>query len=832
MDEGNFKKGKINPIVALVLVLLVGGGAAAFVALGTGSDADRLAPDKAEDTAQSILKLPQEEQLAKWREYAKGGKSSYLQEKALKYLAFAKDPAGIQLSTLALTDPAQKLRAQAALALAWYGSPEADRAKPALLKALEEAGEESRPQIAWTLVELNERAALPKILELYKAGHLAQVKRLDGIRAFDPDKLVKMVSLDELAAWHTDPSPAVRQLVAVVLSRTADPKYTDQLIALVQDADQEVARQAAPGLGKIGDERARQPLIEKLRGGDVDQRVAYLQALRDGIGTRGLVMGLDVIDEPDPTKRWHQFQQVFKMIRDLADPHGGDALTAFIDTKPHIHWQVQAAMGLAEIGDLRALPTLARRLRMDAEKIYSDETDYEMLLKRNNNERVEAARMIADLAVIHPDKKKEIEQETADALIFWIHELPSPHANGLRALAAMDSKKDIQALRDWANPKVGLPLEGQQPPMPEEWVIAQSALRYAGWMKDQASWGVLENQLTRRSPNLDATMDGLMGGGVAILGMTLRAIGVGASHGFAEWGDRRAFQPLMKYIEEPKENEQSRLAACTALAWVANDDDMVEVAKKIEKYGTADVADQVRRSCLLETLITRPIPNTSTALITLLNQNSSLQVRHQVARAIGKAGLTPELEAQLFEMMKNETLVNDAALALMLGGSPETAARAVASLSEQKKEVIEELQELWYNTFGYWSQEDLEQGHIFRYVDNAVAASRVEFKDTPQAWVSVQLNRQFENLLYDNGPKSFTRVVLRNRLREMAMGDDAQKRAGAIRTLHFMKERGVLLSLRDAEGETGQLARAAYFELLNPSTDGFESVRKIEVPEK
>jgi hypothetical protein len=121
-------------------------------------------------------------------------------------------------------------------------------------------------------------------------------------------------------------------------------------------------------------------------------------------------------------------------------------------------------------------------------------------------------------------------------------------------------------------------------------VIAQSALRYLGWMKDEPSWNVLIKGLTMKPPELSVTMDSLMVGGVAILGMSLRAIGVGSSHGLSEWGDNRAFQPLLDYIEDPKQNDQSRLDACAALAWVATDEDIVTVAKKIQEYSGLEKA--------------------------------------------------------------------------------------------------------------------------------------------------------------------------------------------------------------------------------------------------
>ena len=73
--------------------------------------------------------------------------------------------------------------------------------------------------------------------------------------------------------------------------------------------------------------------------------------------------------------------------------------------------------------------------------------------------------------------------------------------------------------------------------------------------------------------------------------------------------------------------------------------------------------------------------------------------------------------------------LNDAALALMLGGSPETAARAVALYGAKPamvaKPALDELGELWYRSFGYWSTDDLEAGLLFKYVENAEAISRV-----------------------------------------------------------------------------------------------------------
>lgn len=814
-DDGNFKRGRIKPLTALLAVLAVGGVIGALV-VGFKQDSEKLTVEQAEERKKAIFIQPQAEQLPTWRELSMTDRSDELRMEALKQLAWAKDPAGVDAAIAALKYPTDPMQAMAAVALAEYGSPAADKAKPALLEAFKKAGPGAKPQIAWTLVVLGEPAAFDEVLALYRLGHLAKVQRLGGGNAFDPELLVKLVDLDKLASLAGDESPGVRQLVATMLSRVADAKYTSTLVKLIQDQDEEVARQAAPGLGKIGDQAARDPLLAQLKRADKEGRTRYLEALRDGMGTAGLVLALEGVDVPDETQAWYQRKQIMDMIREHQDPRGGDALYRYIASKPHIHWETEAAFALAEIGDVRAVGSLAKRLRMDPTKIYSDQNDMEMALKRDDQERVVASRMIADLASLYPDKAEQIRVQAEDAVHFWITEMPSPHANGLRALVAMGSTKYLAQLRKWADPGKPLPKEGQQPPMPEEWVIAQSALRYVGRMKDEPSWGVLEKALKARPADTDVTMAGLMQGGKAILGMTIAALGTGASDGMSEWGDPKGFKPLLEYAEDALGNENARDKACEALAWVATKEDMATIAKKVMEYGKPTPQDQFRRKCLLEALVIKPMPGTASALLGMFTADQDMKVRTQLARAIGKQGVEGEVESKLFEMLKDDALATDAALALMLGGSTEVAARAVASLADKPKELLQELGDKWYWTFGFWSTDDLESGRIFRWVDAAVAVSRVEIKQVPQEWARIQLMRQFSNLLYDNGPHSFTRVVLRTRLYQMAQGEDAALREGALRTLEFMGEKGVVQALRDVKGPIAELARQAYQRLMNP----------------
>jgi HEAT repeat protein len=831
-DEGNFKsggKGKVVGVVALLAAL--GGGAAFFLTQGGPAETELTVPQAAE-TMKGIFVRPKEEQLAEWRKWAatpgeKGGMSEIKQE-AIKQLAWAKDPEGVKLATELLKSPEPKLQGMAATALMHYGSPLADAAKPALVEALKTAGEGSKPQIAWALVTLGEASAFEPILQLYRLGHLASVQRLGGGMAFDPNKIIALIPLERVAGLSKDESPAVRQLVATVLSRNADPKWTDTLIQLLGDSDAEVARQAAPGLGMIGDQKARDPLISKLKDADKDSRAKYLDAIRNGSGGQGLVLALYAFtNESNVETKWFRRKEILGLIDELNDPRAADALYEYLQTEQDIHWRYRVARAMAQVGDARSIPELAKRLRMDPAKVYSDEYDWEMELKRDDKERVEAARMIADVVRLHPDKAEQFRAQAEDAIIFWMHEMPSPHANALRALAAMGSTKDVEALRKWSNPDVPLPKEGQQPPMPEEFVIAQSALRYIGMLKDQSSYKVLLESLKKRPEKLRIDNEGMYQGGLAILGMALNALGKGASDGLSEWGDNKAFEPLLKYATDVNENENSRMSACSALAWTADAEGLIKVAEKIGEFSKQTPEDSARRKCLLETLVQKPVPGTASALLALLAEDTALDTRPNVARAIAKSGLDAASEAKLFELAKNENLMGPAVLALILGGSPES---AVAMYADKGKVAVEELQDLWARSFGFWSTADLETGLLFKYVDNAIEMSHVTINATPQEWATGLLEREFEKLTFDNGPHSFTRVILRNTLYQMANGSDAQKALGAVKTLKFLKEQGVLMALRGVSGEVGKAAEEAVFELINPKV--LQGVKPADPDEK
>ena len=811
-DDGNFKKGRFGVAAVIIGILLVGAGIGIFVIGGT-KQADQMSAKQIADEKKNVALLPIAEALPKYREWAKKDDVPKLQEEAFTQLAWNKDQAGLPAIIKGLESGDHRVRGTAATALLEYGSPAADSAKPALSKALKEADASDKPQIAWALAALHEPTAFDEVMKEYRAGHLAKVQRLDGNPAFDPDHLASMVSLDKLSTLAGDESESVRQLVATVLSRNGDPKYTDTLIKLVQDKSVDVGREAAVGLGKIANEQAMQPLLGALAKADKDSRQKFLEALRDGVGGKGLVLALRSVDKSKRDTEKFQTKLIFDMLRTLEDPRAGDLLVQYINETQSPHWKTEAGLRLAEVGDLRCTPTLGWRMKQDPLALYNKDLDPEY--RQDDNERVVSARMLADLSVLYPDKRADIRKDAYEGVYEWLTKKPQPHANGLRFMAAADAKESLPKMREWANPKTPFPKEGQQE-FPPVWATAQSALRYIGWMQDGASWGTLENQLRRRPEKVDATMEALLQGGMAVMGMSLRAVGVGASHGFAQWGDPKAFPILVKYIEDKQNNEQSRIEACFSLGWVASDDQIKEVVEKVKKFDKSDPKTQLIRGCYLETLVRKPVPSATAGLLDLINGSQELEVQHQAARAVGFGGLTPQITQQLFEKLKNPATRTDAALALLVGADADTARRMMATYNDVDPAGLEELKVVYNQTFGYWSDRNYENGDVARWIENAHAASRVKVRDALQDWPRLILSRAIQGIDYDNGPHSVTRVQMRVRLLRDARGADEKKRKNAVMILKFMGEKGVLMALKSEAGPAQELARQAFFELMNP----------------
>src|SRR6185312_11882327 len=154
--------------------------------------------------------------------------------------------------------------------------------------------------------------------------------------------------------------------------------------------------------------------------------------------------------------------------------------------------------------------------------------------------------------------------------------------------------------------------------------------------KDEPSFPKLTDQLKRKKDKkLDITQAGLNGAGVAMMGMALRAVAVGASNGLAQWGDPRAIKPLEDLIEDETWHEEARQAACEALAWCADDKAMADVAKKAKEFASKkEKTKQFIGACYALTLTNKPVPAVAPALVDLITPDLDLGVRMALGHAV------------------------------------------------------------------------------------------------------------------------------------------------------------------------------------------------------
>lgn len=527
------------------------------------------------------------------------------------------------------------------------------------------------------------------------------------------------------------------------------------------------------------------------------------------LGTRDYVRELVRADGlTNNGERFAKKTALLATIRQLADPRGADALVEYATASTssqrspgeRMYFETLAAFALAELGDVRAIRLLAARLALDPLTLYDDSPE-QLGLKRDDQERVIASRLIADLAELHPELASDIRDVAARGLDDWVRDRPVPHANAMRARARLHVEDPAvrKEQLEWADPKAPLPKKGAQPPFPSEFAVAQSALRWLGASKHPKAIDVLRKQLHRRPKGFDGRMDGLLLQGSAILGMTLRALASGAAHGFAELGDPKAVPWLLAYIDEDLENEQSRTDACQAVAWLIPDGESAQLAKRLKAWSAKRTTeDEFRTLCLLDGLVLR----TSDALVPLLlgvvkDAQSNPLAASRAAKALGKHGLDTTTEAALLAELDGARS-EAAAVAIALGGSPAAmqvlAMRAANAKGSWLPTVISEYSDAIRVIYA----DDVTGGHFLRWVENALGLELA----------AEALQKAVREAEFDSGPKSLTRVVLRGRLRAIAekSGPD-QKRA--IRAFEVLGERGMLLALAEKEGAGGGDAGAA-----------------------
>src|SRR5262249_37300502 len=156
-------------------------------------------------------------------------------------------------------------------------------------------------------------------------------------------------------------------------------------------------------------------------------------------------------------------------------------------------------------------------------------------------------------------------------------------------------------------------------------------------------------------------------------------------------------------------------------------------------------------------------------------------------------------------------------LALMLGAEKDAVIAAFGTFNDDadggaNRGKLEELKQMYNQTFDFWSDRNYSSGDLARWVENAEALAHVKVNGAFQDWPKVTLSHDLvEGIEMDNGPHSVTRVQLRARLLADAKDSNEVKRNNAVMVMKFLREKGLLMALKDEQGPVAEIARLALF---------------------
>ncbi len=157
-----------------------------------------------------------------------------------------------------------------------------------------------------------------------------------------------------------DASPTTRAEAAISLGRVGDERAVEPLIAALGDGNSDVRAAAAQALGKIGDPKAVEPLIIILRYDD-----AYSLARKQAIWALGMIGDARAVDPLISVlnNSGHPETQTLasEALGNIGDPRAVDPLIKALTDKDRFV-RVSAAEALGEIGDPRAVGPLTKAL--------------------------------------------------------------------------------------------------------------------------------------------------------------------------------------------------------------------------------------------------------------------------------------------------------------------------------------------------------------------------------------------------------------------------------------------------------------------------------------
>jgi HEAT repeat protein len=738
-------------------------------------------------------------------------------------LAWRGEPADVPFILDAFEHGDSKARRTAARALLVFGPALTQHGRDRVYSLMQSIPAAATPEAIWALVEAQDPRVYDLALEAYRSGALGAVTTLDNHRAFDA-ALIGSLDLKRTLTFAQDQDPQMRLLAAQTCSRGAPTECVPWLLQLVRDRVPAVRAAAAPGLVKIGSDEAHQALTQALRTAQVLDREHMLIALRDEAGLAGLVAALDSVS-PEPDLGGKQTERIFYIMngrgpfrQTVLDPRGADALDDYMQHTPHPYGRIHAAVVLAQLGDMRAVPVLAAQLRVAPSNVPISGPRDLFGGHPPEEERVLAARALEQLAEVYPERLGELRRAAEDPLLKYLRDPEHGHPAALSALVKMRSPKVITQLHTWASPKMRLPkpTDDFATFAAQKWRWAADSLRALGQLRDPSSLGLLENTLNSRPKEFNLTVQSLANTPKSPLVVAMQLLKPAAIAGLAEFGGERAADALFAFADDPYENELTRIQACKGLAWAASDALLRDVLNRIRALRDGTNTLDPRLQCFLQTFATRAAPSLKLEIVALLEELSlagDVASGFFLGQALGRMGVDESDEARLLALLRrDDRAALPAALALFAGARPEmaqvVALRMFGRSAAQKTELWSAYGDMLFDI----SDQDLSSGALYRWVENAFAGEYLGKFALPWPHPAIARNGSpQESSVHPMSSLSF-------RLAAYASGVEGN--TAAIHALLAAEERGALIALRDTPGPGSHAAYRAYLQLpRSPMTD-------------
>jgi HEAT repeat protein len=868
-DEGDFKSGRFKPAYAIGGIAVLG-LIGAFIYFGKKAAETTLRPEEVHAEVRKILVRPLADQTKEWRRILEDPKSDLrMQQEAIFQLARLRDKESLPkfIKMLGETDSHPTTRV-ISMALLEFPRADVQPAVPHLRKKLDAANNEDQPQIASALIYARDKDSFKKLFEIYKKDVMKSARSVDGSSSFDPEDFILLTDRGTFRGFSKDEQSGVRQLVATVLSGTAEKEDLSTLIELLKDKDIEVSSAAAVGIAKLNDPTASQLLVQKL--GEAEKtdnetaRKRYVEALRNGIGGAGLVYALKVVPH-EVADLESRGRFILEELRELADPASAPQYKEYLkDTSNPAHYRSQIALALADIGDADAVPYLAERMDKQGIGFNCGAESTPKCLSNNLGwkrqppvdadpvtfrEQQFSAQDIGDLAILYPEKKGEFLSIAGPHIKKFNAWFPAPWLVASRALAYMGDQETFdwckKIVKDQKYPDHALVNLGDPDPAcgaqkdkgclifrMNEFATATRYVGYAGdatYVDTLGKW--LERPKDKKGGEIRLSMAEMELAQNPGFREFLLNTAQAAADGLAEWGPSaaKASGKVLKLMKDKDHGMFPRMMAGRALGMIGTEKDLVDALKEAKASSDADFKIAVLMAA--QHRPTEPVVSAALDMLAPSSDPAMLGVNAWAARVAGYGG-TKGHEERILKMLDEKETRGFAALAIALGGDDDLVRRGMV-LFEQKSRAedkwdgeINTLRSLYLDTFDSrgLTPDDVDSGRIFRFVRNANLMKRsgasdemAEGKASSHEWASIYLASGLKRLdMNATVPGGMDRLVLRYKLNKAAKtGDDATK-ALAINTLKFFKEQGSVMALRDEAGTTGELARKAFFELRHP----------------